>query len=326
MFYAFSRFLIRLALPVFLKRLLVFNRQHVPHNVPVMIASNHSGSFFDAIVIGARLKTVIHTLTRGDVFKKPSAAFWLRQINLIPVFRGSEGRQHVKNLDVTTSESLAALHKGDYVVVFSEGICVHEWKLRPLGKGTARMAYQTWFGENKLDDMRVLPTGVNYEHFRGMGKRVSINYGQPIHHTDIKANPAEYEKWLREFTELLYVRMNSQILTIPETATKQERAVAFDSFFGKDSIPAKGNFVLRGLGWVGRAIHRPLYHFFTKKIGKMTGRSVFYDSALFGALVYLYPVIVLLISLIVGAFAGFKTALAVFIALPLLAWIGNRYR
>ena len=318
--------MIRLALPIFLRRLLIVNRVKIPQNVPLLIASNHSGSFFDALVIGADLEQVIYTLTRGDVFRKPAVKFWLRQINLIPVFRGSEGRQHVKNLDVTTSESLAAMRGGNAVVIFSEGICVNEWKLRPLGKGTARMAYQAWFTDKDLGEMRVIPTGVNYEHYRGTGKRVALRYGDPIHHSDLKTNPEDYEKWLREFNDLLFERMNREILTISETATKEERKLAFNNFFGTNSIPSRGNFVFRGIGWLGRLIHRPIYHAFVKKVSKITARTVFYDSALFGLLLYLYPLIVLLISLIVGIFAGFKAGLAVFAALPLLAWFGNRYR
>jgi 1-acyl-sn-glycerol-3-phosphate acyltransferase len=326
LFFYFSRFLIRLGLPIFLRRLFVINQDKIPKNVPLLIASNHSGSFFDALVIGSTLTQPIHTLARGDVFKKPAVAFWLRQIKLIPVFRGSEGRQHVKNLDVTTNESLSALQSGGAVVIFSEGVCVNEWKLRPLGKGTARMAYQAWFGDNGLENMCVIPTGMNYEHFRGTGKRVSLRYGEAIHHTDLKTNPDEYEKWLREFNDLLFERMDREILTIPEEATKEARVQHFNHFFGANSIPQKGNFLLSGLGWLGRLIHRPIYQAFHKKVAKLTARTVFYDSALFGLLLYLYPVIVLLISAIVGILAGFKAALAVFIALPVLAYLGNRYR
>lgn len=326
MFFYFSRFLIRLGLPIFLRRLFVINQDKIPQNVPLLIASNHSGSFFDALVIGSTLPQPIHTLTRGDVFKKPAVAFWLRQIKLIPVFRGSEGRQHVKNLDVTTNESLAALQAGDAVVIFSEGICVNEWKLRPLGKGTARMAYQAWFGDNGLENMRVIPTGMNYEHYRGTGKRAALRYGEAMHHTDLKTSPEEYEKWLREFNELLFERMDREILTIPEEATKEERVRSFDHFFGPNSIPSKGNFLLSGLGWLGRLIHRPIYQAFHKKVAKLTARTVFYDSALFGLLLYLYPVMVLLIAAMVGVFAGFKAALTVFVALPVLAYLGNRYR
>ncbi|TDE12560.1 glycerol acyltransferase [Dyadobacter psychrotolerans] len=326
MFFYFSRFLIRLALPIFLRRLMVVNLENVPKRGPLLLASNHPDSFFDALVIGATLTQMIHTLARGDAFKKPAVAFWLRQIKLIPVFRGSEGRDQVRNLDNTTKESLAAMREGDAVIVFSEGVCVNEWKLRPLGKGTARMAHQAWFGDASLTDMLVIPTGMNYEHYRGTGKRVSIRFGEAIKRNDLKTNPEEYEKWLREFNDLLQERMNREILTIPEGASKEERLQAMNAFFGTNSVPSNGNVFFRAIGWVGRAIHRPLYHVFTKKVAKITARSVFYDSALFGLLLYLYPTIVLILSLIVGLFAGFKAGLALFATLPLLAWMGNRYR
>lgn len=325
-FFYFSRFLIRFALPIFLRRLLVVNFKQVPKKGPLLLASNHPDSFFDALVIGATLTQPIFTLARGDAFKKPSVAFWLRQINLIPVFRGSEGRLAVKNIDVTMKESLDAMSAGHAVIIFSEGVCVNEWKLRPLGKGTARMAHQAWFGESNLKEMQVIPIGMNYEHYRGTGKRAAIRFGDAIHYTDIKTSPDDYEKWLREFNEILYVKMNQEILTIPDNATKEERVSAFNNFFGPNSIPSKGNFLLQGLGWFGRLIHRPIYQIFHKKVAKITARSVFYDSALFGLLLYIYPLIVLLISAIVGIFAGFKVALAVFAALPILAWMGNRYR
>jgi 1-acyl-sn-glycerol-3-phosphate acyltransferase len=325
LFYNFSRFLIRLALPIFLRRLSVSNRNRLPGG-PMLLASNHPGSFFDAIVIGSTLDQTIHTLTRGDAFKKPAVAFWLRQIKLIPVFRGSEGRQSVKNLDVTTQESLAAMRAGDAVVVFSEGVCVNEWKLRPLGKGTARMAYQAWYSDESLRDMQVIPTGMNYEHFRGTGKRVSVRYGEPINRDEITSNHEDYEKWLREFNDILQERMNREILTLPAELTAEERKNAMNEFFGKHSIPSKGNILFRYVGWLGRLIHRPLYHFFTRKVAKMTHKTVFYDSALFGLLVYVYPTIVTILAIIVALVAGIKAGVALFVLLPLLAWMGNRYR
>jgi 1-acyl-sn-glycerol-3-phosphate acyltransferase len=313
-------------LPIFLRRLFVINRDKVPQSGPLIIASNHPDSFFDALVIGATLNQMIHTLARADAFKKPAVAFWLRQIKLIPVFRGSEGRQHVKNLDATTRESLAALKQKDAVVVFSEGVCVNEWRLRPLGKGTARMAYDAWFNDGNLNGMQVIPTGMNYEHYRGTGKRVAIRFGEPIKKEDLKTPAEEYEKWLREFNDILQDKMNKEILTLPEALSQEERLTAMNEFFGPDSIPSRGNKLFRGIGWFGRAIHRPLYHFFTKKVARITGKTVFYDSALFGLLVYLYPLIVLILSVILGIFAGFPAALTLFVALPLLAWMGNRYR
>lgn len=326
MFYYFSRFLVRLALPIYLRKLCVVNFDKLPKGAPLLLASNHPDSFFDAVVIGSVLEQPIHTLTRGDVFRKKVAAFWLRQINLIPVYRGSEGRQYVKNHDVTSQESHDALKKGDAVVVFSEGICVNEWRLRPLGKGTARMAYKIWYGDDALQSMKVIPTGLNYENFRGPGKRVSLNFGEAIGADDIRTSPQEYEKWLREFNDILDQKMNAEILTVPADAPKAEQQRQLSAFFDKCATPkAKSNPLLGAIGWIGRIIHLPLYSFFKSKTAKLTAGSVFYDSVLFGILLYLYPLIVGLLSIIVAAFAGWQVGLGVFVGLPLLAWVGSKH-
>lgn len=326
MFYFFSRFLVRLALPIYLRKLCVVHFDRLPKGSPLLLASNHPDSFFDAVVIGSVLEQPIHTLTRGDVFRKKVAAFWLRQINLIPVFRGSEGRQYVKNHDVTAQESHDALKKGDAVVVFSEGICVNEWRLRPLGKGTARMAYKIWYGDDALRSMKVIPTGLNYENFRGPGKRVSLNFGEAIAADDIQTSPQEYEKWLREFNDILDRKMNAEILTIVDEAPKAERERQLSEFFDKCAPSGKNkNPLLGAIGWIGRMIHQPLYSFFESKAAKLTARSVFYDSVLFGMLLYLYPVIVVLLAIIVAVFTGWQVGLGVFVGLPLLAWVGSKY-
>jgi len=326
LFFYFSRFLIRLALPIYLKKLCVVNFDKLPKKAPMLLASNHPDSFFDALIIGAVLKKPIHTLARGDAFKKPAIAFWLRQIKLIPVFRGSEGRQYLKNHDITTKESHDALKTGDTVIVFSEGICVNEWRLRPLGKGTARMAHQIWFSDDALPDMKVIPTGINYEHFRGPGKRVMPRFGIEISQSDILTSPLEYEKWLREFNEILDTRMNNEILTLPGDLSKEEHVKQMNAFFGPAcAVPAKGNALFRAIGWLGRAIHWPLYSLFVNKAAKLTAKSVFYDSVLFGLLLYLYPLIVLLLSVILGFIAGWQAGVTLFFTLPLLAWFCGRY-
>ncbi|GAB3176733.1 1-acyl-sn-glycerol-3-phosphate acyltransferase [Telluribacter humicola] len=325
MFYYFTRFLVRLALPIFLRRLCVVGQRAVPSRGPVLLASNHPDSFFDAVVVGSLLPQPIHTLTRGDVFRKPKVAFWLRQIHLIPVFRGSEGRQYVQNNRDTFDESLQVMQSGEAVLVFSEGLCINEWRLRPLGKGTARMAYQSWYGAGNLTDLVVVPVGLTYEHYRGTGKRVKVNFGDPIlpHHLDTA--PADYEKWLREFNNILADRIRQGMLELPAELTDDEQIQHLHTYFADCPRPAANAFT-RLVGSIGRAIHRPLYRYFSRRVATRTAGTVFYDSVLFGLLLYLYPVLVLLLALIVGLVAGGIWGLAVFIGLPLLAWAGNRYR
>lgn len=326
MFYYFSRFLIRLALPLFLRKLCVVNKSAVPTQGPVLLASSHSGSFFDALVIGSVLSQPIHTLTRGDVFRKPKVAKWLRRIRLIPVFRGSEGRENLKQIDGTVEECLSIMKNNGTVVIFSEGICVNEWRLRPLGKGTARLAYQAWYGDDPiLHNLPVVPTGVNYEHFRGTNKRVILNFGDTIQPGHIQTDPSEYEKWLREFNTLLTERMGQTLLEIPGKASASETHARLEAYF--DSCPRpESNLLLNLLGKMGRGIHRPIHRLYSQKVARQTRGTVFYDSVLFGLLIYTYPVLIGLVALVVGAFTNWIVGLAIFLGFPVAGWLGNHYR
>ena len=326
MFYYFSRFLVRLGLPLYLRKLCVRNETIVPVDAPVLLASNHSGSFFDAVVIGSVLRQPVHTLTRGDVFRNPKAAFWLRAIKLIPVFRGSEGRENLKKIDTTLDECFSVMKNNGAVIIFSEGVCINEWNLRPLGKGTARMAHQAWYGEDTaLRNLTVLPTGLTYEHFRGANKRVVLRFGEPILPEEIQAAPGDYEKWLREFNTLLTERMGRTILEIPQESSLAETTRQLEGYFADCPRP-QGNALLNFLGKIGRAIHRPLYRLYARKVAKKTRRTVFFDSVLFGLLMYTYPVFVGLLAVIVAAATSWLTGLVVFMGLPLLALLGNKYR
>ncbi len=297
----------------------------VPQRSPVLLASNHPDSFFDAVVVGSILPQPIHTLTRGDVFRKPKVAFWLRQIHLIPVFRGSEGRQYVQNNRDTFDESLQVMQSGEAVLVFPEGLCINEWRLRPLGKGTARMAYQSWYGAGGLTSLAVVPVGLTYEHYRGAGKRVKVCFGESILPHHLTTAPADYEKWLREFNGVLAERISACMLELPAGLTTDEQAQQIDTYFADCPKPAV-NALTRLVGSMGRAIHRPLYRYFSQRVAVRTAGTVFYDSVLFGLLLYLYPLLVLLLAFFVGLVAGGVWGIAVFIGLPLLAWAGNRYR
>ena len=298
----------------------------MPEQQPVLLASNHSGSFFDALVIGAVVSQPIYTLARGDVFRKPQAAYWLRSINLIPVFRGSEGRENLKKIDATVEECFSVMKNNGTVIIFSEGVCINEWNLRPLGKGTARMAYQAWYGDDAaLHAMAVVPTGLTYEHFRGANKRIILNFGKKIDSTHIQTDPADYEKWLREFNALLTERMKETILEIPKDATPQEAAQQLEGYLATCPRPV-GTTLLNFLGTLGRAINRPIYRFYAKRVAQKTKGTVFYDSVLFGLLMYTYPILIGLLALVVGAFTNWQVGLAVFVGFPLAAWVGNRYR
>lgn len=320
MFYSFSKFLCRLALGLFLKRVKIVNLENVKPGKPYLLASNHSGSFFDAIVLGHFLQQPIHTFTRADVFRNPKVARVLRWINLIPAYRGREGgREYLMRNEESFRMVRRMFADNETIVIFSEGISIQEWKLKPLAKGTGRLAWQTWFGENPNLDMEVIPTGLTYEHYLGANKDVLIQFGEPIRFDTIQENPEQMEKWLRAFNNVLTERMKGTLLETADGTPDPSRL--------KQLVPQRrSNAALRLLGKIGRFINRPIYRMFFRPIYRKTGGTVFFDSVLYGSLMYLYPILIAFTALIIGACTSWVLAALFFFGMPILGWLGNQYR
>ena len=65
------------------------------------------------------------------------------------------------------------------IIIFAEGICIQERRLRPLKKGVPRMIFGA-MTDSDLKNLTVVPVGVNYQdpsQFRGT---VFFNVGEPI--------------------------------------------------------------------------------------------------------------------------------------------------
>ena len=146
-----------------------------------MQSSQH---FLDAIAVATRFAGEIHFLARGDLFTETTKKLF-RRLNLIPIYRISEGREHVKNNDQSFDACIKVLKSGGSILIFAEGLCENEWKLRPLKKGCARIAYKAWHQENI--NAAVVPVGITYHSFKRLPKSIWINTSDVIRKNDIYA-------------------------------------------------------------------------------------------------------------------------------------------
>ena len=63
---------------------------------PLLIAANHPNSFLDAIILTSLFKNPVYSLARGDAFAGKIITKILTSLNMLPVYRVSEG---VENLE-----------------------------------------------------------------------------------------------------------------------------------------------------------------------------------------------------------------------------------
>lgn len=141
---------------------------------PLLFVGNHQNSFVDGILVGSYLPQPIHFTMRADMFRKRIARFFLRELNVSPVYRMEEGFENVhRNIEAFT-EIYDVLKKNGNYIMFSEGICVQEKRLRKLRKGTARLAFGAL--EQFGLDVNIVPVGINYTYPSKFRKEVMINF------------------------------------------------------------------------------------------------------------------------------------------------------
>ena len=309
--YPVVKFASRLAIKLLCRDIQIDNPTILQEKGPILLAANHPNSFLDSILLDTLFEQPVWALARGDAFRNKRHAELLRQLNIMPVYRSSEGVQNLSINYQTFNVCVELFRKNKIVTIYSEALCVNEWHLRPLKKGTARLAIQSW--ENGIP-LRVIPVGLNYSSFRLFGKNVHINFGKPITQHEI---PSDWSDGLRHqrFNELLQSALQQLVYEIPNTNRQ-----LLEEKLGSP-VTAKEKKALYIPGLLGRIIHLPLYHPIRKFTLRKFGETGHCDSVISAMLLVSYPFYLLIIFLILLAAGLTITEAATSITLfPLLAW------
>ena len=298
------------AFRIYCRKLLVNNREVFNSNGPLLLAANHPNSFLDAITLATLFKNPVHSLTRGDVFAKGFFKNILTSLNMIPVYRISEGAENLGHNYKAFDQCREIFKQNGIVLIFSEGGCINEWHLRPLRKGTARLAISAW---QEGIPLRVLPVGINYQSFSSFGKNIQLNFGQPITEKDFDAG-CTHGKSMGDFNIKLRDQLEQLVLEID----RKDCATLEQKFKVRQHPLKKGLLLLPAiLGWFFHSgLYLPLRNYAWKKFAK----DDHFDSVLVGLLFLIYPLLLLLISTLVSIFGGIWPGILVFAALPFCAW------
>lgn len=221
MLYYWLKFLMRIALSVYYRKRHYIGFENVPATGPVIFACNHPNSFLDAMIIGAHLKRETHFLARSDVFNTPLKLWILSQFKMMPIYRLSEGKEDLgKNKD-TFDKCHAVFRKGGAVLMFSEGLCIQEMRLRPLKKGTARIAMEY---SKDGSPLMIIPTGLNYFKPTKAREDIMIAMDAPFNAADIAAEYNENQaKGIQTFNKKLTDGLHNSVIDIRDK--KNEKAI-----------------------------------------------------------------------------------------------------
>lgn len=207
---------------VFFRRSKIKNEHYLRVKGPVIIAMNHPNAFMDPIAFTTIVfPPRVFYLARGDAFKPGIATVLLESLGLIPIFRIQDGgKEGLKKNDETYDRVNLLLKRRKKIIIFAEGICIQERRLRPLKKGVPRMVFGA-MDEYNLQDLTVVPVGINYSNpsqFRG---KIFCNIGAPLKVSDyMDAYRAAPAKTMNQFLADLAPRMKELIVHIDHKHTE----------------------------------------------------------------------------------------------------------
>ncbi len=308
MLYRILKFPAKIALNLYCRQLRINNKAILNTKGPLLIAANHPNSFLDAIIIATLFKRPVYSLVRGDVYANNFYAKILNGMKMMPVYRLSEGAENLDQNYSTFARCREIFHNDGIVLIFSEGRCINEWKLRPLKKGTARLAISSW--EEGID-LTVIPTGINYQSFKSFGKNIILNFGNPVtlHHTGINEaygkNITAFNELLKKELEMLVVQIDKNDQTSIEKSFKVSHSVFFKMLLALPAIA----------GWI---FHILPYTTVKSALGRQF-QNDHYDSVMVAGMFLLYPFFLLLTAGILS-FLGFPLWWLCFLIIPFTGW------
>ena len=310
MLYSFVKIIARLAIPIYCRDIAINQRELLKLEGPLMLAVNHPNSFLDAVILCTLFDKPVYSLARGDAFKNRFFARLLLSFKMLPVYRVSEGVENLEENYKTFEQCKDMFKQGGIVLIFSEGRCINEWHLRPLKKGTARLAISSW---QESIDVKVLPVAINYSSFKVFGKNVKLFFGDMITKENIDYNDS-HGNAIRQFNEVLKAQLSKYVFEIG-SGDKENLKEKF--YIHQPGLKKIALFIPATFGFL---IHAPLYYFARWLGNIINNETEHYDSKLIGLLFILYPVFLLVISCLVLFFAGSLLSFMFLLLAPFTAW------
>ncbi|MDZ7716726.1 MAG: 1-acyl-sn-glycerol-3-phosphate acyltransferase [Balneolaceae bacterium] len=187
LWYQFFRYgIVGPALDMFYSEITVSGKNNIPKDKPIIFIPNHQNSFLDAVHVVTNTNLFIHFLTRSDPFQNPLLDVFLRSLNMLPVYRVSDGFSTVKKNNETFEKCFKRLGKGDSILVFAEATHDLKRRIRPISKGFTRIAFGAAKRNNWELDIQIIPVGFSYGQHQKSRTPVHIEFGSSIPLSDYK--------------------------------------------------------------------------------------------------------------------------------------------
>ncbi|TMI93230.1 MAG: hypothetical protein E6H08_10695 [Bacteroidetes bacterium] len=310
MLYSVLKVIVRLAAMIFCRKIIINKPDLLKEKGPMILACSHPNSFLDAVLMDILFEEPIWSLTRGDAFLNKRITKLFYKFKMLPVYRPSEGVENLSENYKTFDACIELFKRGEIVLIFSEGLCVNEWHLRPLKKGTARLAYKC---QQENIPLKILPVGINYSSFSRFGKNLFVNFGTIFTANDFDKNLSD-GAWNQVFNNKLEQELRPLVFEIGTNDKKKQKELLEI----KPSLLTKILLAIpAAIGWL---IHAPLYLPIKYWVHKKYNNSGHVDAMQIVLPIFIYPFYLLLITFLLFFTLNTYWVFLLMIILPFTAW------
>jgi 1-acyl-sn-glycerol-3-phosphate acyltransferase len=310
MLYSVLKVIVRMAARIFCRKIIINKPELLKEKGPLILACSHPNSFLDAVLIDILFEEPIWSLTRGDAFLNKRITSLFYKFKMLPVYRPSEGVENLSENYKTFDACIELFKQGEIVLIFSEGLCENEWHLRPLKKGTARLAYKC---QQENIPLKILPVGINYSSFKRFGKNLFVNFGNIFTANDFDKDLSD-GAWNQVFNNKLQQELSPLVFEIEKTDKKKQK----EFLEIKPSPLTKILLAIpAAIGWL---IHAPLYLPIKYWVQKKYDNTGHVDAMQIVLPLFIYPFYVLLITFFLFFTLNTYWVFLLMIVLPFTAW------
>jgi 1-acyl-sn-glycerol-3-phosphate acyltransferase len=225
-FYAVLKRYMQLVARIYFGKVEIVGKENIPVGKPIIYSCNHQNAFLDALLVGAFSPVKITSLTRSDVFGSHAGMWFMNAAQMEPIYRMQDGIDKLALNEKTFQRVRDRLRANEGVLIFSEGNHGNEYYLRPLSKGSSRMALESQ--EKMMDkDVQVVPVGLNYFHHQRPLHKLVLAFGEPI---AVKDYLDEYQVHAARATNQLKRSITEgmrRVLMIPDHSDEYEARKSF---------------------------------------------------------------------------------------------------
>ena len=196
--------------------------ENIPKTGPVLFCANHPNSLIDPVLIGVTARRPVSFMAKAPLFKTPLLGSVMKALGMVPAYRGQDDARQVKKNTQSLTRVVEGLKAGRAMGIFPEGMSTDVRQVGLVRSGASRIVLPAF--AQGVEELVIIPLGINYESKERLGSKVWMNVGAPISIKDFveeyqqkqqePVDVGEDKKLRRELTSLLGDRLKEVVVHV----------------------------------------------------------------------------------------------------------------